>query len=209
MANPDTLGRFLDIVNNPANGNYQDPDYLVDNLFCAQDLTQNPPIPCVGITDHGPAFKGKAAVITLFKRLFTTFQNMQWTQVNVPLLATNEIGIQMTVTGTFNAPWFGNATGHVSPPLSQLGSPTGLPLGKYRGDSSGLPAFAVFTFNAHFLIRQLQIYLDRYALMQSITLANKPWNPDAPPYDAPHPGGLMGRTISTEQGRRITITIDD
>lgn len=211
MANSDTLTAFLAVINDPANANYQDPDFLANHLFCQNDLTVTPRIPCVGITDHGPAFYLRAGVKTLFAQLFTTFGNMQWTQVNVPLTAANEIGIQMTITGQYQAKWFQPAAGHVSPPLSQLGPGPMGSLGKNRTDSSGLPAFAVFTFNDSYLIKQLQIYLDRYAMMQSIMGADlrKKWDPDAPAYDVMQSAEHHKLTIGGTHGRRITISIED
>jgi hypothetical protein len=212
MANPDTLGYFLDIMNNPMNPHYQDYNYLVDTYFCPDNSKLNPTIPCVGITDHGPAFYGRAATKLLFQRLFATFNPMRWvypppTAPSAPQLVSadlNTIGIQMTVRGTFQAPWFAIGSGHESAPLTQLTTPTGSPLGRYRQDTGGLPAVAVFTFNAQNLIQQLQIYTDRYALMMSITTAR--WDPEAVP--APNP---VHSSLPAIAGRdkRITITIDD
>jgi hypothetical protein len=186
--------------------------------ICDDVPNANPPpnytAPGVGITDHGPAFWGRADVTTLFTQLFASFPDMQWTQLagSQRLTATSEIGIRMTVTGTFTNPWFNTASGHVSPPLSQLGHGTGLKLGKFRGGAPGLPAFAFFAFNAGYKIQQLAIYMDRYAMMQSITAAGG-WKPDALAYDAPAhaparcwPGDLR---IGEARGRRITITIED
>ena len=49
-----------------------------------------------------------------------------------------------------------------------------------RGDTTGkgLPGVALFSFDSGANIRQLQIYIDRYALMQSITKGKGNW--DAP-----------------------------
>jgi hypothetical protein len=91
-------------------------------------------------------------------------------------VATNEIGIQMDVAGTYSAPWFqhpspGSTTkSHFSMPLSQLPSAQGNSLGKSDTDHSGLPAFAVFSFQSATCLQQLQIHMDRYALMQSTGL---------------------------------------
>lgn len=51
-------------------------------------------------------------------------------------------------------------------------------MGRRRGDKSGngLPGVALFSFDSGGLIRQLQIYIDRYALMQSITLKPGDWD---------------------------------
>jgi hypothetical protein len=216
MANTDTLASFLDILNNPGNGHYQNADYLVDNYFCGDSPSkQNPAIPCVGITDHGPAFFGTDDVKLLFGQLFTTFKNLRWqvppqTVPNAPqLVATNYIGVQMTVKGQYKKAWFqpptDGSTDHSSAPLTQLGdNANGGSLGKYRGDGNGLPAFAVFTFNAGFLIQQLQVYMDRYAMMMSLTKAQ--WNPEASPAITPIHGPLP---LVGTRGGRTTITIDN
>ncbi|HEY3718535.1 MAG TPA: hypothetical protein VGL41_00160, partial [Roseiarcus sp.] len=164
MANADTLRLFVDVINNPANPHFQDQDFLVDTYFCADNPAVNPLIPCAGITDHGPTFKGRADVKSLFQRLFATFRPMAWVPVpGAPqLTGASNIGIQMTVTGLFQGGWFPIGSGHESAPLTQLAAATGKGLGRSRRDASGLPAFAVFTFNAGTLIQQLQIYTDRY-----------------------------------------------
>ena len=53
------------------------------------------------------------------------------------------------------------------------------------------------------LIQQLQIFLDRYALMQSITASK--WDPDK---GAPSPAPSLPY-LAGAHGRRVTITIDD
>jgi hypothetical protein len=187
----------------------------VMRAFCPNEPAIRPPplhpdFPCLGITDHGPAFFGQAGVRQLFGQLFQSFPDMKWTQLDRSqrLTAPGQVGIQMTVTGSFQALWFGHASGHASKPLSQLKNPTGLPLGRKRALNDGVPAFSVFTFNDQHLIRQLQIYLDRYAMMQSITPLNG-WDPEADAHDAPHaPPPPRGR-IDAPQGRRVSITIDD
>jgi hypothetical protein len=193
MANIDQLRTFLRIFNNK-------------NLTADQTVTQLMPLfspdittggkivsPGVGITDHGPGFFGKSDIGTFFHQLFTTFHNMQWTYPpakapGAPFLQSsdnNTIGFQMDVTGTFEVPWFDKASGFGSQPLSQLGQAdvSHSPLGKRRGNNEGVPAFAVFTFDGtnQFLIKQIAIYMDRYAMMQSIIKTSGVWNPDAPP----------------------------
>jgi hypothetical protein len=216
-SNDQTLNDFLNYFNAHDLNN-------VMAQFCA-NVPNTPPLPgfsapALGITDHGPAFFGQTDVRSLFSQLFQSFLNMQWTQYTprgaaAPVwlyskqgVAPSEIGIQMTVTGTWQSPWFDNASGHASQPLSQLAQGTGLPLGRRRGDNSGLPAFAVFIFNNQYLIQQLQIYTDRYAMMQSITQLHG-WDPDAPAYDAPHAIEYIRRKIGAEHRRHIKITIDD
>jgi hypothetical protein len=73
-------------------------------------------------------------------------------------------------------------------------------LGKSASHHNGLPAFAIFSFQERtFKIQQLQIYLDRYAMMESIGLD---WTPK---------GRSAGATqsVRTSSGRRVTITIED
>ena len=87
----------------------------------------------------------------------------------------------MTVTGTYQDQWFQH-----QPPGIKVITRTlflnfkgqvGAPLGARKGDHNGTPAFAVFTFDGSksCLIYQLQIYVDRYAMMQSIDID---WIPD-------------------------------
>jgi hypothetical protein len=197
-------------------------------LFCL-DIPDSvhPKFPGMGITDHGPAFYGIAGVSALLKQLFITFKDLQWicpppSMATAPFMTSsdlNTISFQMDVTGTFQAPWFNTASGHSSPPLSQLGAGTNLKLGRRRGDNSGLAANAVFTFDgtANFLIKQIAVYMDRYAMMQSITKNPGDWVPDAPAYDVIQSSAPYRRLIEKEyeQGssaghsRRINITIDD
>jgi hypothetical protein len=216
MANIDQLRTFLGIFNNK-------------NLTPAQTVTQLMPLfspdittagkivsPGVGITDHGPGFFGKSDIGTFFLQLFTTFHDMQWTWPPAaipaaPMLSdgANTFGFQMDVTGTFEKPWFSHASGFASQPLSQLGTGTHQHLGKKRGNAGGVPACAVFTFDgtAQFLIKQIAIYMDRYAMMQSITNAGG-WTPDAAAFDIVQSIGHAGQVVVGEPGRRITITIE-
>jgi hypothetical protein len=179
-------------------------------FFVSTDTPNSSPppsnFPCLGITDHGPGFFNVVQVTAFFTQLFMTFPDMQWLSpppgLKTPrLTATNEIGIQMTVTGTYSAQWF--KKGHYSLPLSQLpDGVVGSPLGARQGDHTGTPAFAVFTFDGSksCLMYQLQIYLDRYAMMQSIDID---WVPD------PDSSTKMVEAVKTRTGKRITITIED
>jgi hypothetical protein len=142
---------------------------------------------------------------------------MQWTwppaaMPAAPMLSdgANTFGFQMDVTGTFEAPWFDSTSGFASQPLSQLGSGTHRHLGKRTGNAEGVPASAVFTFDggAQFLIKQIAIYMDRYALMQSITKGPGDWTPHAPAHDIIRSMERDGQAIAGEHGRRLTITID-
>jgi hypothetical protein len=185
MANIDQLGTFLSIFNDKSLTADQTVAQLMP-LFCADITDAHGKIifPGVGITDHGPGFVGKADVAIFFKQLFTTFHDMQWTwppaaMPAAPMLSdgANTFGFQMDVTGTFEKPWFPATSAHHSLPLSQLTSGTHRHLGKRRGNADGVPASAFFTFDgsAQFHIKQIAIYMDRYAMMQSIT--NGGWAP--------------------------------
>lgn len=164
------------------------------STFCQDDKTTNPNAPCVGITDHGPAFRLTTEVNKLFTQLFTTFQNLTWKSVQatwasrpaaIPSWAgalgpvTSEIAVQFWLTGTYQNDWFQSPSAYASAPLSNLHTyKHGQNLGRKRGDTSGmgLPGAAFFSFDNSDKIRQLQIYIDRYALMQSITQKAGHWD---------------------------------
>jgi hypothetical protein len=222
--NSEQLGLFLDALNNQTPP-VPTPDQRASTLigFFSGDVPSgNPPpapafsSPGAGITDHGPQFWGRVDVTSLFFALFTTFPDMQWTRFSpsgpgVPapeLAAGNEIGIQVTATGGFQKAWFQHS--HASKPLSQLGDGQRGRLGKARGDTSGLPAFIVCTFDgsAAGKIKQMAIYMDRYAMMQSITRNPGDWGPDKGAFVTL--GTERHRVeVGGERGRRITITIED
>jgi hypothetical protein len=208
MADKDTLSNFLKYLNQ------QDTTNLMKQ-FCGDDPNStNPKFPCLGITDHGPAFYGNDDVKLFFNQLFKSFPDMQWvapppSQPNAPqLTAADTIGIQMTVTGKYADEWFQPPTlrgqkDHTSLPLSQLPKTPGSPLGARKGDHNGTPAFAVFSFDKKsYLIRQIQIYLDRYAMMQTIELG---WTPDG---DSLAAATSERHVIRGGRGRNITITIE-
>ena len=93
---------------------------------------------------------------------------------------TNEVAVQFWLTGQYQNDWFQSGA-HKSDPLSNLHNYShGQHLGRKRGDTTGkgLPGVALFSFDSGANIRQLQIYIDRYALMQSITKGKGNW--DAP-----------------------------
>jgi len=191
MANIDQLRTFLGIFNDTTLTASQTVAKLKPLFIADTPNSVHPQFPGVGITDHGPGFFGWDAVSKFFLQLFTTFKNMQWTYPpakapGAPILQSadyNTIGFQMDVTGTFEAPWFDAASGFGSMPLSALGpgAVSHHHLGKRRGNAEGVPASAFFTFDGtnQYLIKQIAIYMDRYAMMQSITPGA--WNPDAPP----------------------------
>ena len=181
---------FLNALNDP---DVTDPAARASSLmafFCADGANPNPPpneFPCLGITDHGPAFLGATHVSNFFLQLFTTFDDMLW--ISPPprapnaqrLTAANVVGIQVDVNGTFAKKWFPLGHPHHSLPLSQLEDDDvgeARALGQHKKHHAGLPAFAIFSFDGDAKIQQLQIYLDRYALMQSTGLE---WHPDGPP----------------------------
>ena len=166
----------------------------VVSTFCQDDATTNPNAPCVGITDHGPAFILRAGVSTLFQQLFSTFQNLTWNPVQATWAqqtaampswtgnlgpVTSEVAVQFWLTGTYQNDWFQSPDPHASAPLSNLHNYRhGQNLGRKRNDPTGmgLPGVAFFSFDSGSNIRQLQIYIDRYALMQSITRNRGDWD---------------------------------
>ena len=155
-------------------------DYTsIMTTFCNDDTTHTPHAPCVGITDHGPAFTGTIDVQTLFSQLFTTFNKLTWNSVQATWATqsaampswtgnnlgpvTSEVAVQFWLTGVYANDWFqpGDGSGHDSPPLSSLHNyPNGQNMGRKRGDKSGngLPGVALFSFDSGGLIRQLQIH---------------------------------------------------
>ena len=227
MANIDKLQAFLTIFNDTTLTQDETVAQL-QPLFCA-DVTTGGKLkfPCMGITDHGPAFYGIDGVSILLTQLFTTFKNLQWTfpppsMASAPFMTSldgNTISFQMDVTGKFHKHWFAHASGHASSPFSQLPAGTDLALGRKKGDHGGLAAVAVFTFDGtnYFLIKQIAVYMDRYAMMQSITKNQGDWIPDAPAFDVIQDSPQYRRMIEKEygqaanagHGRRINITIDD
>ena len=189
MGNVTTLANFITYFNNHDSAG-------VMTTFCDDDKSSTPYAPCVGITDHGPGFQLHADVITLFQQMFSTFQNLRWNQVQATWApaqpaanpswtgnlgdVVSEIAVQFWFTGTYVSDWFQTPHAHASPPLSNLYNyRDGQNLGRKRGDTSGmgLPGVALFSFNDQDKIRQLQLYLDRYALMQSITKKAGAWDP--------------------------------
>jgi hypothetical protein len=202
--NQDTLKLFIQYFNAKDTANIMnqfcknDPNAGLPNPNPPPNIIYNAPV--VGLTDHGPAFYGEADVLVLFQRLFSTFKDLTWVPYMIPGYGAapkltwaappdppigkivGEIGVQFNFTGTYKGNWFPVGDDHWSPPLSNLQNYAhfGESLGKKRGNKDGLPAFAVFSFDgaATPKIRQLQMYLDRYALMQSITKYPKEWEPD-------------------------------
>ena len=136
------------------------------NLFCADNPSANPTIPCVGVTDYGPQFKGRADVLTLWAQLFTTFpDDIALTQIlprTYSKAAPTTIIVQTKLSGTHKADWFEpNTHPHYSPPLS------GLPI---AGNTMSLAACSVFTFDSSHnpLITKVAIYFDRYRMAKEL-----------------------------------------
>jgi hypothetical protein len=222
ITNDSQLTGFLNYIkNNPITNTFtaaQKAQGLMNYFTQADTVNPSPPpatFPCLGITDHGPGFSGVQEVTDFFTQLFASFPDMLWIWPPPPLsaaqtprlVATKEIGIQMTVTGTYQSQWFQPVVGkknHSSLPLSQLPkNTTGSPLGARKGDHNGTPAFAVFTFDgkSSCLINQLQIYLDRYAMMQTIEIG---WLPDGLSASSP-----AITTVGAARARSITIRLED
>jgi hypothetical protein len=168
MANANTLTNFLGILNNQGLPRDQKVTQLM-GLFCADRVDAGPPprtFPCLGITEHGPAFKGSNEVKHFFTQLLTAFPDMTWTQLphSSQLTSANEIGIQMDVKGTQKGMWFQKPDRHYSMPLSELHAH------HIHNRTTDVPAFGVFAFDSggSFPIRQIAIYLDRYKMMHQL-----------------------------------------
>jgi hypothetical protein len=208
MANSDTLKAFLDTLNDQQLPRNQKIDRLM-GLFCEDRTEGRKEFPCLGITDHGPAFKKRHDVAGFFDQLLRTFPNMTWTPVADadPLTSTNEIGIQMDVKGKHSEGWFAKGNPHYSLPLSELDH------GSHK--TTEVPAFGVFSFdqNDHggaFRIRQIQIYMDRYKMMHDV--APDHWTSIHLPrgQSSAESAQSLPQEVRSEcgRGRRITIVID-
>jgi hypothetical protein len=152
---------------------------LINNVFCPNDDPNNPTMPGVGITSHGPNFLGATEVARLFTQLFTSFPDISFTELtkkrrmdsrnNAP---TPMIGTPTFLMGTYTAPWFAKVPGqhdsisHYSKALSDIPifANNYLPTRKIAG-------FALFYFGSTtspLLISQLAIYLDRYSFIRDL-----------------------------------------
>ena len=163
MANSDTLETFLRTLNDHLLPRQQKIDRLME-LFCDDRSDGKKEFPCLGITDHGPAFKKRHDVMGFFDQLLKTFPDMTWTPVAHanPLTGADEIGIQMDVKGRHSAGWFAKGDPHYSMPLSELDHGS--------NKTTHVPAFGVFSFDkgGKHPIRQIQIYMDRYKMMHDV-----------------------------------------
>jgi hypothetical protein len=136
--------------------------------------------PSVGITDHGPNFKGATDVETLFDTIFIAFPEIWWTETltqpglahpilaprlySLDTFATPTIGVQSTFVGTHKGDWFQHtgAKDHYSLPLSAI---------PHTSKPTLIPLCAVFTFGDAQnpdLVTQLSLYLDRYKLLRDL-----------------------------------------
>jgi hypothetical protein len=166
--NIDTITAFLDTINNNANGNYHNADYIVNQYFSQDDGAGNP---LVAVTQHaapaGPAFHGARQIKRFFRRLFNAFPDVTFTPLNVatPLYLKsddgNTIALQTTVAGTHQDWWFPHADpdGFQSPPLSNIVPNNG---------AMHIAACQVFTFVAQNKIQQLAFYMDRYKFVTQL-----------------------------------------
>jgi hypothetical protein len=165
------LDSFFSVFN-PNSAAYKNVNILINNVFCIDDNTQNPPIPYVGIAQHGPQFIGALAINALFVQLTTTFPDIWWAESTthpqitaVPRLYSNDgynpptVGVQTTLWGTHTQQWFQGAG--FSLPLSAI-----LP----NKHPTNVPSFAVFTFGAADPTRvsRLSFYMDRYNQMREV-----------------------------------------
>ena len=173
-----TVDNFFGVVDSTLGGNYGDVAYLVNSVFCPDDLP-NPTRPSVGITDHGPNFIGKQEIRGLFTQLFTSFPTLRIQQIPNSQGRffsrdgqTTAIGIRATFSGEYQAPWFkkdkgkGDKKSHYSKPLSDIAIHSASLM------STTIPMFLVFTFGdpSHTSqISQASMYLDRYRFIADLT----------------------------------------
>jgi hypothetical protein len=170
-SNLETLSQFFDTINKPNRPgwqHYHDVDYLL-TLFCED----NGDYPFVGITLRGPQFPHRENIKILFTQLLvTTFPDMAWTLANLLRMKDgNTIAVEVDVTATQRAAWFQDDR-FKSPPLSQIDPSTVSSLGPNH-NKMDLPACMVFTFDGHYKIQQLAIYIDRFRIMDQ--LAPRQW----------------------------------
>ncbi len=163
MANSDTLKSFIDTLNDQHLPKQQKIDRLLQ-LFSPDRTVGKQQFPCLGITDHGPAFRKHKDIAGFFDQLLRTFPDMTWTPVakSTPLTSSDSIGIQFDVKGKHSAGWYPKGDPHFSMPLSELEHGS--------NKTTEVPAFGVFSFDqeGNFPIRQIQIYMDRYKMMHDV-----------------------------------------
>jgi hypothetical protein len=173
-----TLDKFFSVFTaNSGGATYKNVDILINDVFCADNAAAG--IPWVGIANHGPQFRGAAAVKGLYKQIFKSFPDIWWgpstsapAQTTAPVspvpvaprLYSNDawrpptVGVQTTMVGTLQEPWFpDDHDPRFSLPLSGIQRAT-----NKRAD---VPSFAVFVFGAEDRTRvsQVSFYMDRYS----------------------------------------------
>jgi hypothetical protein len=179
-----TVNEFFNVTDPlQGSGNYMKSSWLMQKVFCPESA--GPPlIPSVGITGHGPNFKGATAVKLLFDTFFTSFPDISFAEYpnnNVRLYSKagpTTVGLRAFLNGTFQQSWFQKLTGkqdkdsHYSKPLSDIHPG---PAGGYNAiKGNGIAAAAVFIFNDAnnpTLVSHLSIYLDRYRFISDLSLA--------------------------------------
>ena len=165
----DTFFKVFDPRSGP--GVYKNLDILINQAFCADNGGK---FPWLGITQHGPQFRGAAQVRDFYKQRFATFSDLWWGESTtappdlkpVPRLYSNDgynpptVGIQTTFQGKHTGLWFQDRARY-SLPLSAI-QPSGM--------KTEVPACAVFTFGAKdpSRISQLAYYMDRYKQMKEV-----------------------------------------
>ncbi len=166
----DALNKFFSVFNPNSGAAYKDIGILMNDVFCADDPAND--LPWVGITQHGPQFRGAKQVKALFEQLMKTFPDIWWQELTthptvtpVPRLYSNDasksatVGVQTTLFGTHTSPWFQDV--RYSLPLSAI---------KPSNKATEAPSFAVFAFGGKDQTRvsQLSFYMDRYSQMRQV-----------------------------------------
>jgi hypothetical protein len=182
-----TLNDFFEVMNGPSH--LHDVNYLLSSVFCQQNSAKT--LPSVGITSDGPQFRGGDAVLELFSRLFSTFDDFRLKpSPNAPRLYSSTpsmIAIQTRLTGKHVKLWFPSGHDFYSPPISDID-----PDGQHSTEELPAAAFFAFgTFNNNILITNLSIYFDRYKMWQDLTCS-------------PHT-----IRIKPAKGRRLVVRIDE
>jgi hypothetical protein len=168
-----TIDTFFKVFD-PGQGDYENLDTLMNKAFCADGGG----LPWVGITRHGPQFRGAAQVRDFYKQRFATFSNLWWGEsttapphlTRVPRLYSNDgydpptVAVQTTFQGKHTGLWFQDRT-RFSLPLSAI---------QPSGNKTEVPACAVFAFGAEdpSRISQLSYYMDRYNQMREVQEAH-------------------------------------
>ena len=168
MANTDTITQFLDTINNAGNGNYHNPDYIVNQFFSGDGGGY----PLIAVTEHGapagPAFHGAQKIKKFFRRLFNAFPDIAFAPLipGPPLLFLtsadgNTIALQTTIGGHHQDWWF---------PLADQDNYHSLPLSNIPPNDGviSIPACQVFTFVGQNKIQQLAFYMDRYHFITNL-----------------------------------------